>query len=119
MRLAEMEVEEGYDQDRKITFRTRNAEIIAKRNKHDNYTLQVCSFVLNVHGVFVIDCHQKRPLHEGERITNLDNLVCLCLTCHRIAHSKIPPLTLDEIKASLKAAGLYSIVPKHEISVGA
>ena len=104
--ITEGEVHEGYDQDRANTFRTRNAEIIARRRAHDDFTCLSCGLRLSVNGVFIIDCHHKYPIREGERITNLDDLVCLCPTCHRIAHSRTSPLTVSEIQSVRQAAGL-------------
>ena len=86
--LTNSQVEGAYNQDRSAKFRNRNAQIIAARKQHDNYTCCVCNFCFEVHGVFIIDCHHKYPLREGERMTNLDDLVCLCPICHRIARSK-------------------------------
>lgn len=67
----------------------------------DNYRYQVCKFRLEVDGTFIIDCHHKKPigLLDAVTVTKLDDLVCLCPTCHRIAHTQRYPLDLDEIRA--------------------
>ena len=97
----DQKVEEGYKQDRTVTFRSRNASIIVKRKQMDNYRCQVCRFRLEVDGTFIIDCHHKKPigLLDAVTVTKLDDLVCLCPTCHRIAHTQRYPLDLDEIRA--------------------
>ena len=97
----DQKVEEGYKQDRTVTFRSRNASIIAKRKKMDNYRCQVCKFRLEVDGTFIIDCHHKKPigLLDSVTVTKLDDIVCLCPTCHRIAHTQRYPLDVDEIRA--------------------
>jgi hypothetical protein len=104
--ITEGKVHEGYDQDRTNTFRTRNAEIIARRKAYDDFTCLSCGLRLCVNGVFIIDCHHKYPIREGDRVTNLDDLICLCPTCHRIAHSRISPLSVSETQAARQAAGL-------------
>lgn len=97
----DQKVEEGYKQDRTVTFRSRNASIIAKRKKMDNYRCQACKFRLEVDGTFIIDCHHKKPigLLDSVTVTKLDDIICLCPTCHRIAHTQRYPLDLDEIRA--------------------
>jgi predicted HNH restriction endonuclease len=92
--------EEGYQQDRSVTFRKRNAQLITERKRKDDHTCQACGFRLEVNGGFVIDCHHKYPLSHGHgvRITGIDDLMCLCPTCHRIAHTRKHPLDADEIR---------------------
>jgi hypothetical protein len=101
-----MEVEEGELEDRTILFRKRNAKIIQKCKERDNYTCNVCTFWLKIGDNYIIDCHHKYPLGNNEtaKITNLDDLMCLCPTCHRIAHSRRPlPLGIEEIRTHIKA----------------
>ena len=104
--LTNKQVEEGYDEDRTRRFRVRNAWIIDLCKKRDNYTCKACQFRLDLQGVFIIDCHHKNPLGatDGARITKEEDLICLCPTCHRIAHTGKPlPLGIEEIR---KARGL-------------
>ncbi len=101
------EAEEGYTQDQTKLFRSRNKSMIAKRKKLDNYMCQSCNFRVSLDGIsFIIDCHHKYPLYEGERVTTVNDLVCLCPTCHRIAHSRKYPLSVKEIQATRQAARL-------------
>jgi hypothetical protein len=104
--LTDDDVQEGYLQDQKKQFRARNGKIIVDRKKHDDYTCQSCNFRLKVRGVYIIDCHHRYPLSAGARVTILDDLVCLCPACHRIAHSTKFPLSVNEIQAVRQAAGL-------------
>jgi hypothetical protein len=99
--------EEGYQQDRSVTFRKRNARLIKERKKQDNYTCQACGFRLQVNETFIIDCHHKYPLSHGHgaRITEIDDLICLCPTCHRISHTRKHPLEADEIRKRRGCAG--------------
>ena len=92
--------EEGYQQDRSATFRKRNARLIKERKQQDDYTCQSCGFRLEANGAFIIDCHHKYPLSHGHgvRITGTSDLMCLCPTCHRIAHTRKHPLEADEIR---------------------
>ena len=94
------EAEEGFRQDRTTVFRSRNAVLIAKRKSKDNYTCQSCGFHLQVEGGYVIDCHHTNPLGLADApvLTKIDELVCLCPTCHRIAHTRRNPLSIAEIK---------------------
>ncbi len=94
------DAEEGFRQDRTVTFRVRNARLITRRKQLDNYTCQSCGFRLQVRGYYIMDCHHKYPLSMADApvLTNIDDLVCLCPTCHRIAHSQQNPLSVLEIK---------------------
>jgi hypothetical protein len=105
---TDREVEEGYEQDRTVRFWTRNATIIEERKAYDEYQCQSCNFRLEVFGRFVVDCHHKYP-QRGVRVTGLDDLVCLCPTCHRIAHTRIPPLSVEEIQAVREANGFAAV----------
>jgi hypothetical protein len=100
----EYEAEEGYRQDRTATFRQRNGVIIRARKAFDDYTCQACGFRLEVDGNFVIDCHHKNPLGllDNVTVTTQEDLVCLCPTCHRIAHTKRHPLSIEEIRSILE-----------------
>ena len=49
-----------------------------------------------------IDIHLLDPISEGERETTIDDLIPLCASCHRLAHSERPPLTIEEIQAFLQ-----------------
>jgi len=94
-------VEEGEPEDRTVQFRRRNAKIIQACKERDNYKCKACSFRLKIGNNHVIDCHHKYPLgnNRKETITNIDDLVCLCPTCHRIAHTRRPwPLDVQEIR---------------------
>jgi hypothetical protein len=93
-------VVEGELEDRTITFRKRNAKIILQRKKLDKYTCQACFFRLKLGTLYIIDCHHLYPFRSDSaaRVTSLDDLVCLCPTCHRIAHVRWPqPLSIEEI----------------------
>lgn len=90
---------EGYGQDRRVTTYSRNRPLIEECKKRDEYKCQVCKFRLDINGQFVIECHHTNPLSQtGRRLTSIDDLVCLCPTCHRIAHQRQKPYSVDEIK---------------------
>jgi len=104
--LSDKQVEEGYRGDRQVQFIKRNKKIILDAKKRDGFRCQACGFHLEVEGKALIDCHHRFPLSHspGARITRLDDLVCLCPTCHRIAHTKAFPLSPVEIRQQLKKA---------------
>lgn len=94
-------VEEGLKQDRTIVFRTRNRRLIQKRKDKDNNTCQACGFKLRIADTYIIDCHHTNPLalNDAVSVTRIEDLVCLCPTCHRIAHTERYPLSVKRIKA--------------------
>ena len=91
---------EGRAYDRTAKFRSRNVKISNERKKRDNYTCQVCSFSLNINDKWVIEAHHLNPLSvSGEIVTNIDDLISLCPTCHRVAHMRQGvPYSLEELK---------------------
>lgn len=90
---------EGYSSERKLISHRRNAAIVVACKERDNYTCVSCGFHIRVNGRRVIDCHHLNPIgSEGERITSVDELMCLCPNCHRIAHTSSPPLSVDKIR---------------------
>jgi predicted HNH restriction endonuclease len=103
----DVEAEEGYLRDKTGVFLTRNRRIVAERKEKDSYKCQACGFRFESQGKYVIDCHHIDPL-AGPTVTNLNDLVCLCPTCHRIAHTRKFPLRVEEIRATRKAAGLLT-----------
>ena len=93
---------EGYELDGKNKALARNSNIVIRCKKRDNYTCQACGFRLRVSGHFVIECHHTKPLaFYGEREVSIGELVCLCPTCHRIAHTRKDPFSVQELKALL------------------
>lgn len=69
---------------------------------------QVCGFDFEKQygelGADFIEVHHTRPVHTlkaGSR-TKLEDLATLCSNCHRMAHRRREPLSLDAIKAALR-----------------
>jgi hypothetical protein len=96
----DIEAVEGQIREGRYLSKKRNRALVAKRKEIDDYTCQACSFYLRIKGKYVIECHHLFPL-KGEIITRLDDLSCLCPTCHRIAHKRKTPFTIEEIKKAL------------------
>lgn len=91
-------VEEGLKEDKTVAFRRRNALVIAQRREKDGNACQACGFCFAVKERYIIDCHHLFPMRGGVRVTHISDLVCLCPTCHRIAHARRPPFTVLEIR---------------------
>ena len=66
---------------------------------------EVCGFdfekVYGKLGAGYIEVHHKKPVSDGERITDLNNdLVMLCSNCHRMIHrGRDHMITVEELKA--------------------
>ncbi|AFH48940.1 Putative restriction endonuclease [Ignavibacterium album JCM 16511] len=100
--LDDIEAEEGYKEDKKYLYTQRNREIVEKRKVKDNYTCQICGFYFELDGKKIIECHHLKPLSDGEvRITNINDLISVCPTCHRIIHLRKPPFSPEEVKQIL------------------
>jgi 5-methylcytosine-specific restriction protein A len=97
--IDDIEAEEGYKEDKKYLYTQRNKEIVEMRKIKDNYTCQICGFYFELNGKKIIECHHLKPLSDGEiRITNINDLISVCPTCHRIIHLRKPPLSPEEVK---------------------
>lgn len=81
---------------------TRNQAIANQCKRRDNFTCQVCGMWLVVERKCIADCHHIAPLSQkgkdNKKITCVDDLVTLCPTCHRIAHTQTEPLDVAAIK---------------------
>ena len=97
----DIKVIEGQIAESKVLGKKRNQAIVEKRKNIDKHTCQACGFRLKINDRYIVECHHKYPL-RGETITNIDDLVCFCPTCHRIAHRKTPPFKTNEIRKILK-----------------
>lgn len=90
---------EGYAVDRTFLQYARNATIAEERKRIDDYRCAACDFRLEIEGRFVIECHHLKPVAQsGEREVHIDELVSLCPTCHRIAHTRAEPYSVAELK---------------------
>lgn len=54
-------------------------------------------------GAGYIEVHHTKPVHTmiHHTKTNLNDLALLCANCHRMAHRKRVPLTLEEVRSAL------------------
>ena len=104
---AYLEGIEGIVQEHRYLLRSRDARLVETRRVLDNYTCQTCGFRLEVsEGKFIIEVHHLNPIGELSEatVTSVDNLICLCPTCHRVAHSQSgSPLTPQEIRRIISA----------------
>lgn len=98
--IQSKEALEGYLLDRTILAHSRNRNLVEERRRIDKDTCKVCKLKLVFEGKAIIEVHHLNPLSSSGVIsTNINDLVCLCPTCHRIAHLRETPLTLPEIEA--------------------
>jgi hypothetical protein len=95
---------EGYKKERTYLTYRRNAAVVVECKERDNYSCRACGFAMRVNGRSIVECHHLVQLaHGGERVTSIDDLVSLCPNCHRVAHTSIPPLPLEEIAKLVKS----------------
>lgn len=95
---------EGYKRENDSMRNSRNASIVKRRKQLDKNTCQVCGFKFQLEDKYVIECHHLNPFAEGpERLTNIEEIVCLCPNCHRMIHMRKPVYTLKELKKLIMA----------------
>jgi predicted HNH restriction endonuclease len=85
--------------------RERNPAIVRKKKKQaSSLDCEICGFSFGrAYGSAANDyceVHHLLPLSEVEHTTQtrMEDLAILCSNCHRVAHRRNPPYTLDEVK---------------------
>ncbi|TQS72972.1 hypothetical protein ERN12_04115 [Rhodobacteraceae bacterium] len=105
---AYLEGLEGIIQERRYLLRSRDAKLVEARKVKDDYTCQTCGLRLEVSsGKFIIEVHHLKPVGELSEatVTSIDDLICLCPTCHRVAHSKPgSPVLPDAIRVIISGS---------------
>jgi len=96
--IDSLEAVEGYLRDRNSATYSRDPSLPKKCKERDDYTCQACGSKICVNGRYIIEAHHTNPLPNGIRTTTLDDLVSLCPNCHRIAHLRERPYSVDEIR---------------------
>ena len=96
-------LDKRYERDPRLVPEKRKAAKAA-----GNFACEVCGFDFETAygplGADFIEIHHTKPVHTmkpGAK-TKLADLALLCSNCHRMAHRKRTPLSLDEIRAALK-----------------
>jgi rubredoxin len=90
---------EGYLLDHNLMIKARHQGLVQACKKRDNHQCQACGFRFEIEGKFVIECHHTKPMADyGEREVSVSELVCLCPTCHRVAHTRKTPFTAQEVR---------------------
>lgn len=101
---------EGKTVIRTLRERQRNRNLVedAKaqfRAQHGHLYCEGCGFSFqDVYGVEYIEAHHIEQMAslDGERETAISDLVMLCSNCHRMVHTRTPPLTLEELRYLIK-----------------
>lgn len=97
---------EGIAREVSYLRKSRDPRLVEQRKTMDDFSCQVCSFRLGTsEGKYVIDVHHLNPIGSMQTVvvTSINDLICLCPNCHRIAHTRRDrPLTLDEISSVRK-----------------
>lgn len=107
----DMAYSEGKVVVRTVKQRQRSRQLVndAKtqfREQHAGHLYcEVCGFDYDVaYGVDYIEAHHTKPLSSlnDETENTTEAVVLLCANCHRVAHSRTPPYSIDELKLMLK-----------------
>ena len=101
---AEYNATENLRIERRTLSRSRDPELARKRKAQDEYTCRACELRLCVNNHHILDCHHIRPLSKDElaRETTLEDLISLCPNCHRVAHTRLNPLSVEEIREAIE-----------------
>lgn len=102
---------EGLPNAIELTVYERNPRARRLCIEHYGPTCQVCT--LNYEekygaiGAGLIHVHHVTPLstiRDGYEVDPIHDLVPLCATCHHVAHSRVPPYAVDELRTAIANA---------------
>lgn len=86
--------------------RERNRGLVEmKKASATSLACELCGFdSASFYGVAYCEAHHLTPLASLAEIseTTMRDLALVCANCHRIIHSKFPPLTLEEVATMIK-----------------
>ena len=104
----DFETKEGRLLFRNHRVRERDSSISQRKKQiafsEGRYECEVCNFsFIETYGETYIECHHIVPIHQGERITKLEDLALVCSNCHRMLHRKINDkyLSVQELKKNI------------------
>jgi hypothetical protein len=84
----------------------RKPDLAKAAKKRDKWICQVCEFDgKSPPWTSAIECHHINPISgrsKDGKLTNINELITLCASCHRIVHSSDPCLLVDELKEILR-----------------
>lgn len=104
---------EGIIREQNYLRRSRDPRLVEGRKLLDKFTCQACGFRLQLAmDKYVIEVHHLNPLGSLSDVvvTSINDLICLCPTCHRIAHSRSDkPLSLEEVVEARKSIQLLGL----------
>jgi hypothetical protein len=102
--------------------RERNPQVVIKakeraKQKDPNLHCEVCKFsFLKAYGQEYIEAHHIHPISERYKptLTRVEDIALVCANCHRMLHRKQPGMSVETLKATLKATKQNSIGNKME-----
>ena len=112
--IGNEDIEEGTPLTRMHRFRERNSAAAAQFKREaaskGNLVCEACGVdylkLYKEAALRVVECHHSVPLsskkHTGR--TKRSDLVLLCATCHRLAHSRSEPIPVAELREIVSAA---------------
>ena len=107
--LLKQEALEGQINRRELVFRRRNSSLIQAKKANSDYRCEVCDFSFEEAygpiGHEYIVAHHVEPLSNRSKpsMTSLGDIALLCANCHAMVHTSNPPLSLDQLRRSLRA----------------
>jgi hypothetical protein len=113
--VALREFSEGRRSSAERQFFARNPAFTRAAKDRYGYRCQVCGFDFAERygdlGTRYIEAHHLNPLSErdaatwtGNLIASTDDIRVVCANCHRMIHRRRPALSIDEVRAVLRAS---------------
>lgn len=97
---------EGEIVERKVLTYKRNNNNVQACKIRDNFTCQSCGFYYKKQ---IVECHHLQPLHTSSpREISVNELITLCPTCHKLAHTLLKEndslINANKLISALKGA---------------
>lgn len=112
--VGDEDIEEGTERSRMRRYRERNSAAAAqfKREAVSKGKLECEACGIDYLKLYkdaalrVVECHHSVPLSSKQHagVTKKSDLVLLCATCHRLAHSRKEPVPVSELREIVSAA---------------
>jgi hypothetical protein len=95
---------------RTVRQRQRNRTLVSDaktqfKQQHGRLYCEVCGFDFAAfYGIEYIEAHHAQQMAslEEDNLSQIDDLNMLCANCHRIAHQRTPPYSMEELKALIQ-----------------
>lgn len=98
--------DEGFSKQIVREIKSRSISLVQLAKRHYGSTCSICNFnfgeTYGELGEGFIEMHHLKPIHEGERVSAVEDLRPVCSNCHRMLHRGGEILSIEELKEKIE-----------------